>query len=89
MNTINTEDLEYSYMSHGFWGGFGTYMGNHEINKTVVNFPQGNNTAPNASLMSIKVARTTTSTNDVSQINSSNESYMFSTTFLQTKITQV
>ena len=48
-------------MSHKFLGGFDTYMGKHENNKTRVKFSWGNNTASNDSVMSSKLSGTATS----------------------------
>ena len=65
--TSKLEDLEHCHMTHYFWEGCGTYLGQHAKNKTMVKFHRGNKTASNKSVMTRKVARTDTSTNDVSQ----------------------
>ena len=66
MNTMKNEpgkwqDLEYYHTSYKFWGGFSTYMGNHERNKTSVNFPWGKKTSSKKYVMSRKLTRTDTS----------------------------
>ena len=64
------EDLEHCHMNHYFWGKFGTYLGQHAKNKTMVKFPWGNKTTSKKDDMSRKLARTTTSIKDGSQIRS-------------------
>ena len=73
--------MEYSHLYHPFWGGFANYRGNHTWNKTMVKLPQGKEISSRKAIMSRKVTRTATSTNDVPQRRSSNEPDMFSTTF--------
>ena len=68
-------------MSHNFWGGFATYMGNNARNKMMVKFPQGNYTASKKAIMVKKVKRTATSTKNVFQSRSSNESNILLSTF--------
>ena len=60
-------------MNHYFWGKFGTYLGQHAKNKTMVKFPWGKKTASKKGVMSRKVARTDTSTRDVYQSRLSDE----------------
>ena len=76
------EYLEHSHMTHIFWGIFGTYMGQHAKNKTMLKFPRGNKTASKKGVMSSKVESTVTSTKDVSQICLSDESDILFTTFV-------
>ena len=76
------EDREHCHMTHDFWGKFGTYLGHHAKNKATVNFPRGKKIASKKGVMSRKVARTSTSTKDVSQIRLSDESYIPLTTFV-------
>ena len=59
-------------MYRKFWGGFATYMGKNENNKTGVKFPRGKKTYSKKYVMSRKVARTDTSNKDVTQSHSSN-----------------
>ena len=35
------EDLEHCHMTHDFWEKFGTYLGQHANNKTMVKIPLG------------------------------------------------
>ena len=60
-------------MTHHFWGEIGTYLGQNVKNKTMVKFLRGKKTASKKGVMSRKLARTATSTNDVSQSPLSNE----------------
>ena len=60
-------DLERFHMTHYFGEKFGTYLGQYEKNKIMVKFPWGNKTASKKGAMIRKVARTATSTKDVSQ----------------------
>ena len=69
-------------MTHDFWGKFGTYLGRHARNKTVVKFPRVKKIASKKGDMSRKGASTATSTKDVSQIRLSDESYIPLTTFV-------
>ena len=64
-------------MYRKFWGGFATYMGKNEKNKTRVKFPRGKKTYLKKSVIIRKVARTDTSNKDVSQILSINYSDKF------------
>ena len=75
-------------MNHYFWGEIGTYLGQHARNKTMAKFPQGKETASKKGVMSRKVARTYTSTKDVSQIRLSDELDILLTTFEPSEITQ-
>ena len=68
-------------MSHPFWGGFATYMGNFTSNKTMVQFNQGKKILSKKAVISRKVASTATSTKVVYQIRSCNESDRLLTTF--------
>ena len=61
-------------MTHDFWGKFGTYLGHHVKNKTMVKFTWDNKTTSKKGDMIRKEARTTTSTRNVSQSRLSDES---------------
>ena len=61
-------------MTHDLWEEIGTYLGQHANNKTMVKFPWGKMKASKKGVMSRKVARTDTSTKDVSQSRLSDES---------------
>ena len=76
-------------MTHDFWGKFGTYLGQNAKNKAMVKFPWGKKIASKKGVMSRKVARTATSTKDVSQSRWSNESDIFSKIFGPVERTQV
>ena len=54
------EDLEHCHMTHDFWGGFGTYLGQYAKNKTMVNIPLGMKKNTTKGDKSMKVARTAT-----------------------------
>ena len=56
----NWEDMEHCHMTHDFWGKFGTYLGQHAKNNTMVEFHRVDNTASKKGVMSSKVARTDT-----------------------------
>ena len=75
-------------MTHDLWGGFGTYLGQHANNKKMVKFPRGKKTALKKGVISKKVARTDTSTKDVSQSRLSDESDILLTTFGPAESTQ-
>ena len=75
------EDLEHFHMPHYFWGKFGTYLFQNANNKTMVKFPMGKKTASKKGDMSRKLARTATSTKDVSQIRLSDELDILLTAF--------
>ena len=81
------KDLEYDHMSHIFGGGFASYMGEHaKINDG--EFSSRQDESFKNSVMSRKVARTSTSTSMISQIRSSNESDILLTKFGPSEITQ-
>ena len=67
------EDIEHCHTTYNFGGEIGTYMGQNVKNKTMVKFLRGKKTASKKGVMSRKLARTATSTNDVSQSPLSNE----------------
>ena len=68
-------------MTHYLGVKFGTYLGQNANNKTMVNFHPGKKTDSKKGVMRTKVARTDTSTNDVSQIFLSDEVDILLTTF--------
>ena len=68
-------------MTHHFWGEIGTYLGQHAKNKTMVKFPRGKEIASKKDVMSRKLSRTDTSTNDVSQSCLGDELDILLTTF--------
>ena len=82
------EDLDHCHMTHDFWGEFGTYLGHNANNKYMVKFPWGNKTTSMKGDMSRKLARTDTSTKDVSQSRLSDESDILLTTFRPAESTQ-
>ena len=65
--------LEHCHMTHDFLEEIGTSLGQHAKNKMMVKFHRGKKTASKKGAMSRKVARTDTSTKDVSQIRLSDE----------------
>ena len=75
-------------MTNGFWGNFGTYLGQYAKNKTMVKFPWGNKTTSNKGGMGMKVASTDTSAKDVSQIRLSDDLDILLTTFGPAESTQ-
>ena len=68
------EDMEHCHMNHNFWGGFGNYLGQNTKNKTMVDFPWGKSIDSKKGVIGRKVARTATSTKNVSQSRLSDES---------------
>ena len=75
-------------MTHDVWREYGTYLGQHANNKTVVKFRRGKNTASKKGVMISKVSNTATSTKDVSQSRLSNESDILLITFGPSERTQ-
>ena len=75
-------------MTNYLWGRFGTYLVQHAKNKTMVKFPRGKKTASKKGVISRKVARTDTSTKDVSQSRLSDGSGILLTTFGPSEITR-
>ena len=82
------ENIEHCHMTHYFWGEFGTYMGRHTKNKTIMNFLQGKRIASKKHVMSSKVASTSNSTKDLSQSRLSNELDILLITFGPAESTQ-
>ena len=82
------EDMEHFHMTHYFWGEFGTYLGQHAKNKNMVEFPRGKKIASKKGDTSQKVARTATSTKDLSQSRLTDESDILLKTFGPSKSNQ-
>ena len=82
------DGMEHCHMTHDFWGNSGTYLGQYDKNKTMVKFTRVKKTTLNKGGMSSKLARTTNSTKDVSQIRVSDELDILLTTFGPVESTQ-
>ena len=75
-------------MTHDFLGGIRTNLGQYAKNKMMVKFPWVKKKASKKGVRSSKVARTDTSTNDVSQSRLSDESDIILTKFGPEESTQ-
>ena len=75
-------------MTHVFWGEIGTHLVQQAKNKMILKFSWGKKTASKKVVMSRKVARTDTSTKDVSQSCLSDKSDILLTTFGPSESTQ-